>query len=458
VRRVFLFLSIFLAIQLYSQTDMQEAYYNVSVTGSVEFPGVYHLPPTSRLSEAVMISRGLLNNDFKLAELESADIENNLTEEDIILKNSEQYTSPEIEDYDISLRRIILKRKGENIPIDLQRFLILGDSSQNPFLMDGDVIYVPVLTKKVSLFGEINNPGDYEILEGDRISDLIDFSLGLKESAYLEQVEIIRYNDNQELITSSIDLNLVLSDPSNEENILLENGDRIYIRAIPDFQQYDEVVIRGEVKFPGTYIISENTTLSQLIERAGNFTENADLTNSFLQRKDLEDKYDPEFERLKYNQTIAMTYFEYEYFKIKIKELKGKFSFDFNNMDKSEVQGDKIVLQDGDFVYISKNINAVVVSGQVKDPGLITFVPGKTLNYYIEQAGGLGWKAHKRKIRIIRADSGEWLKPEKDLVIYEGDTILVPYRPDWNYWEIFKDTIVVLSQIATLYLVMQSVK
>jgi len=127
-------------------------------------------------------------------------------------------------------------------------------------------------------------------------------------------------------------------------------------------------------------------------------------------------------------------------------------------MDKSEVQGDKIVLQDGDFVYISKNINAVVVSGQVKDPGLITFVPGKTLNYYIEQAGGLGWKAHKRKIRIIRADSGEWLKPEKDLVIYEGDTILVPYRPDWNYWEIFKDTIVVLSQIATLYLVMQSVK
>ncbi|MFC1887466.1 SLBB domain-containing protein [Candidatus Cloacimonadota bacterium] len=457
MRKIFLIVSILIIMQLSAQIDMQEVYYNVSVTGAVEFPGVYHLPPTSRLSEAIMISRGLSLDELNISKPETPELEETY-KRDFAENSSENFLPEEEEEFQISLRNIKLKRKSEIILIDLQKFLILGDDNENPFLMDGDVIFVPALRSQVEIIGEVINPGEFEILENDRISDILEFSLGLKKSAYLDEAEIIRYDNNDRFSTKFLNLNNVLADPADPDNIILENGDRIYIRAIPQFQQYDEVTVFGEVNFPGTYVINENTTLSQILERVGSFTDDADPNNSFLQRRDLEEQYDAEFERLKYIPIMDMTYIEYEYFKTKSKELRGKFSLNLNEYYNSEVQGKEIVLHDGDFIYISSKINAVVVSGQVKEPGLVTFIPGKSAEYYIDQAGGLGWKARKGKIRIIRAKTGEWLKFDKDLILEEGDTIMVPYKPDWNLWEIFKDTVVVLSQIATLYLVIQSVK
>jgi len=443
-------------LQLFSQTDLQQVYYNISVTGAVDFPGIYHLPPGSRLSEAISLSTNLITAKLEPSDLKSTDYEIS-PDKDFKLHNSNTYLFSPDEGFEISLRNIQLKRKGEIIKVDLQKFMLLGEDNQNPFLMDGDVIFVPALTRKVEIFGEVVNPGTYEILESDRISNIIKFALGTKESAYLDQVEIIRYDKTQKFRTITINLNSVFSNPANEDNVLLQNGDQIYIRAIPDYHKYDQVTLFGEVKYPGTYVINNNITLTGILNRAGGITEDADLNNSFLQRTDLEENYDSEFERLKLLNPEQMTYLEYEYFKTKIRELKGKFAVDFKKIMNSEVQEKDIVLQDGDFIYISAKINAVIVSGQVKNPGLVTYLPGKSSDYYIEQAGGFSWKAHSRKIRIIRAESGEWLKPGKNVILEEGDTILIPQKPDWNYWEIVKDTVVVLSQIATLLLVIQNV-
>ncbi len=457
MKKFFLISAILIIVNLSAQLDMQQVYYNISITGAVDKPGVYHMPPTSRLSEVVLISQGLTIKEIDPELKEKTEIE--LTpQETYPLNNSTNYLPEEEDQLKISLRKIQLKRKKKTILVDLQKFLLLGNESENPFLMDGDLIFIPALTNEVEIIGEVNNPGFHEIVENDRVSDILEFALGLTEAAYLENVEIIRYNSNDKFSTISINLAEVMQDQNSEDNILLKNGDKIYIRSIPQFQQYNEVTIFGEVEFPGTYIVNNNSTLSDLLERAGSITENADPSNSFLQRRNLEEQYDAEFERLKLISVEDMTYFEYEYFKTRAKELRGKFSFDLDQLNQSEVQENNIVLHDGDFIYIAEKISAVIVSGQVREPGLITYMPGKSPDYYIEQAGGLGWKARKGKIRIIRAETGEWLKPGKDLVLEEGDTILVPYRPDWNYWEIFKDTVVVLSQIATLFLVIQNVK
>jgi protein involved in polysaccharide export with SLBB domain len=446
-----------LGINLAAQIDMQQVYYNISVTGAVSNPGVYHLPPTSRLSEAIKIAQGELSVGADVEDLEQPELEN-IPQNGLQIPSSNQFLPEKEEKFSVSLRNISLKRKKEIIIVDLQKFLLLGDEKENPFLLDGDLIFVPALTNKVEIIGEVVKPGEYEIQEGERITDILEFALGLTEAAYLDKVEIIRYDNNDRFTKLEINLSKVLADPANEANVILQNDDRIYIRTIPYFQQYDEVTIFGEVEFPGTYIIENNTTLREILTKVGSLTEYADLNNSFLQRKNLEENYDAEFERLKYIPINNMTYFEYEYFKTRAKELKGKFSIDIEQIYESEEQGNNIVLRHGDFIYIAEKINAVIVSGQVKEPGLITYVPGKSPDYYIDQAGGLGWKARKGKIRIIRAETGEWLKPDKDLIVEEGDTILIPYRPDWNYWEIFKDTIVVLSQIATLFLVIQNVK
>ena len=306
--------------------------------------------------------------------------------------------------------------------------------------------------------GAVNKEGIIELAKNDRISDIIELAMCLREDALLDKAEIIRYKENNvDFETIYIDLNKIISNPNIDDNIPLVNGDRIYIRSIPEFQENNSVIISGEVKFPGIYAIEKDrTTLLKILEKAGNPTLKADLHNAFLQRMDMEEIPDPEFKRLKLMTVSEMTYLEYEYFKVKIRELKGKFSIDIENLINNKNIEDDIILKNGDFIYFPDNEKTVLVSGHVKNPGLISYTPGMNYLFYIEQSGGLSWNARKGRIRLIKAQSGEWLKPDKKTIIEEGDMIFVPEKTTLNYWTITKETIVVLSQLATIFIVIQS--
>ena len=166
---------------------------------------------------------------------------------------------------------------------------------------------------------------------------------------------------------------------------------------------------------------------------------------------------DTEFERLKKMLVEDMTVLEYEYFKTKSRELRGKFAIDFENLWNTKDKSSDIVLKNNDFIFLPDKSITITVSGQVKNPGLINFVPGKNYLYYIEQAGGFAWNARKGKIRLIKADTGEWLKPKKDTIVEVKDMIFVPEKPDIDYWALTKDFMKMAAEMATLIIVIQSV-
>ena len=166
---------------------------------------------------------------------------------------------------------------------------------------------------------------------------------------------------------------------------------------------------------------------------------------------------DTEFERLKKMLVEDMTILEYEYFKTKSRELRGKFAIDFENLWNTKDKSSDIVLKNNDFIFLPDKSMTITVSGQVKNPGLINFVPGKNYLYYIEQAGGFSWNARKRKIRLIKADTGEWLKPKKDTIVEVKDMIFVPEKPDFDYWALTKDVMKMAAEMATLIFVIKSV-
>ena len=95
----------------------------------------------------------------------------------------------------------------------------------------------------------------------------------------------------------------------------------------------------------------------------------------------------------------------------------------------------------------------VRVSGNVVNPGLLSFEPGRDFTFYIEKAGGYSWRASKGEVRVIKEVTGEWIKPGKSTRIHPGDTIWIPEKPDRDYWGFFKDTMIVLGNVATFYLV-----
>jgi len=401
--------------------------YNITVSGAVKSPGVYYMPPTSRVSQVVKRANAIPDSIITIE-------------------------AP-------SWRNIKLIRKPDTTRIDLLKFKILGDASENPYLKDGDVVLVPKINKSVSIHGQINQEGIYEMIPGDHVSDIVYLALGITGRAYTKEAYLTRFkNGKNETEKITFSLEKALKNPHSQHDPLIQKDDRIYIREIPEYHEEYYVTIRGEVEFSGRYSIEENqTTLLELLKQSGGPTAEADLSNAYLQRRSREDVVDTEFERLKEIPIEEMTVLEYEYFKTKSREMRGKYSIDFEKLWLSQEKNYNIQLKHNDFIYIPDKSVTVNVSGQVKDPGLITYIPNKNYMYYIKQAGGFSWNARKSKIRIIRANTGEWLKPDDETIVEIGDMVFIPEKPDIDYWELFKDGMLVISQIATVALVITNV-
>ena len=71
-----------------------------------------------------------------------------------------------------SLRNIQLKRKGKVVStFDFYDLLLQGDTSKDTRMMQGDVVFVPPITKTVGVAGEIGRPGIYELKEDETLEE-----------------------------------------------------------------------------------------------------------------------------------------------------------------------------------------------------------------------------------------------------------------------------------------------
>lgn len=415
-----------------------EIMYNVSVVGAVKNPGVYMLPPTSRISEAIRFANTLLDT----------------------------INVPVHAANNASKRNIILKRNEETIKLDLLRFLVLGKDDSNPYLKDGDIIIVPAIKKQVHVFGAVGNRNgeelnnSIELRDEDRVFDIIELVMGIMPSTDNRNAEIVRFIGNSSKTESiSIDLEKIMEDPESKENIILQNDDRIYIREIHEYHNKSFVTLIGEITYEGTYAIENNkTTLLQIITKSGGPTEDADLSNAYLQRISEEDLREPEYEELRKTRAADMSHLEYRYFRNKLTEEIGIFAKNFDTLwNNKEIDYD-INLKDGDVIYFPAKAVAIKVSGEVANPGLINHDP--ELNYleYIELAGGLTGKAWNGKIKIIRAKTGEWINPNKNTKLYPGDTIFIPQKERFSYyWPYIKETISFITGLATSYIIIKGI-
>jgi protein involved in polysaccharide export with SLBB domain len=435
-----------------SDFDTNIMMYQVSLVGAVDNPGVFLVPASTRVSEVIKLSQTQyfeaemrLKSAGQTLELEEENLFDQKYKDFIFDPNKKAIVST-------SQRNIVLKRKNQEIQVDLQKFFTLGIDQMNPYVMDGDVIFVPSRNNEVSLSGAVNKEGSYELVKGERISDIIELALGCQESAYLQEVELIRFNEYNQTETIVINLENAMSHPGSEDNIILQSGDRIYIRSIPQFHENKFVNVAGNVDYPGLYpIIEGETTLLNILQKCGINIEEVNFDKAFVQRADLDVEFDPEFERLKLMVASNMKYLEYAYFKQKCRDMKAKSSVDMKMLWETKDEKYDVVLRDKDFIYLPPATKTVFVSGQVVNPGYITIEAGMNFEYYIEKAGGLTNMARKGKIRIIKPDTGEWIKPNKEMIIEDGDIIFIPEESEFDTWQFALDALRVVSTVASIF-------
>ncbi|MBN2412758.1 SLBB domain-containing protein [candidate division KSB1 bacterium] len=335
------------------------------------------------------------------------------------------------------------------------------NSAENVYLQNNDQVHVYSILDRVhkqivSIYGEVKNPGEYDLEKNLRVSELVLKAGGLTRSAFLLEAEVAKVDPQKPFKISRLELDSVLKGEAPEQDVLLEADDQVFIRRIPQWEVGPLVEIKGQVRFPGFYpIVKDSTFLSQVIKNAGGLTEKANISEAKLFRYSEPVIEDKEFERLKEMRRNEMSEHEYDYFVMK------QNSRDVNNIVvdfmKLLTRGDKkedIILKTGDIIFIPEQPSVVMVTGRVSKNGGIIYKENADFDYYIKKAGGFTWDADSKHTKIIKV-TGE-IKDDEDVEKFSpGDRIWVPRKPDRDFWRIFRDTMLVAGQLATIYLVIE---
>jgi protein involved in polysaccharide export with SLBB domain len=313
----------------------------VGISGSVKRPAIYELKEPVPLKEFIEMAGGVTFQGY----LQRVQVERIAAHEKKVMV-----------DFDISP-----EEKTSLPPL-------------TTILRDGDFVKIfPIYHQPeniVFLEGHVKRPGSLELKPGMRLSDLLPSFKVLLPEPYLDHAEILRLlpPDRKPTIIS-FDLGKLLQGDT-QENLSLENQDRIVIFGKSSLSELPRVGINGEVLAPGKYRLVERMRVKDLIYQAGNLRRSAYL-------------HEAEITRLVKTGNAVTS---------KI------FNVDLNEALRENPQHN-ILLEEDDILfvrqipkwYVDKNVS---LTGEVRFPGVYTFQKGDRLSSVLERAGGFTPEAY----------------------------------------------------------------
>jgi protein involved in polysaccharide export with SLBB domain len=263
--------------------------------------------------------------------------------------------------------------------IDIYKFLVNGDQSDNISLKENDVIRIPAYTERVTVTGAVKRPGIFEMKTGESFTDLLKFASGFNEFAYTASVKVLQKTGKE----------FKVHDISESEysSYKPKSGDVFRITKILNRFE-NRIKVEGAVFRPDYYSYSEGMRVSDLINRAEGLKEDAYSKRARIVR-------------LKPDLTTEIVNVNLE------EALNGEQSSDI------ELKREDIVT-----VYSILDFREeykVTIDGEVKNPGEYDYFENLTLNDLIVQVGGLTGSASKRVeiARMIKSDEINNTDPRK---------------------------------------------
>jgi protein involved in polysaccharide export with SLBB domain len=354
---------------------------------------------------------------------------------------------------------------AETIQFDVPDALIGNISlSLQPF--DSIRIYgrYEVDSPQVTIRGEVLRPGTYALSQGMTAAGLVRMAGGFKRDALLESADLTSYSvlDGRTVVSerSAVAIGKVMQSHDPAADVQLKSGDILTIHQISGWGDIGaSVKISGEVTYPGNYGLQEGERLSSVLRRAGGLRSTAYPDGAILVRiqvKQLEEKSREELIRQIESTSAsarlapnlsgqdessllqAATQQQNEVLqRLRSQPASGRLVIHISaDIDSWANTPADIELRSGDVLTVPKRPGFVLVSGQVYNASALTFVPGKTADWYLQHAGGTNEVASHRDIFIVRANgsvigkrsggmfSGGVLSTRLD----PGDVIVVPQK------------------------------
>jgi len=365
-----------------------------------------------------------------------------------------------------SVRDIQIRRGGKtHHTFDLYKLLLEGDTSQDIQLQQGDAIFIPLLKKKARVKGSFRRPHLFEILEKDTMQDLIYYAGGLEKEAKLRgKLELTRLNiDGIEVTEFNHSSNKLL-------NMEVNDGDELSAQFNSTLLG-GTVMLQGEFTYPGLYNIRKHEKITDLIRRAGGFTDQAYSYGAFFTRISVAEQQRLSFERSAdyIEEAMANTLTSPSLQQASAEAFSALSALiqrlrDLDPPGRQVITADPLklktdpkldfTLQDGDILIIPPRPTQVTVVGEVRNPSSLTFNSDLELEDYLVNVGGLKDSANRGGI-FIMLPNGETKvastlrRGRRSVTIIPGSTIVVPREAKPFEWLYLAATITpILSDVA----------
>ncbi|PCK10108.1 MAG: hypothetical protein COA42_00490 [Alteromonadaceae bacterium] len=392
------------------------------IKGEVHRPAIYELKQDETINDLIKMSGGLLSTAYP------------------------------------SVSRIErIQKNGDRIVID-------ADLSQvkvrNGISFDGDVIEIFSILDRVrnsiELSGHLERPGIYSWRKNIRVSDIIGSIDELLPKADLNYALIVRETaPNRETVVKSFNLGEALTNLNSDQNLKLEAHDKILIFGIEtsratllsdtvgkliDQERADNppkvVTVIGNVRHPGTYPMSSNMSVSDLLKASLEAKADTDKNYAVIERTS------PSKSRY---EAITISLDSAKWQNYILQELDKLYVFDLTDnrapilkelVKKLNAQADKNVSAD-----------TVSIHGSVKHPGTYPLSRSMTARQLVLAAGGLKNSAYTETAEVSRFSSNlstqasqeiitialdDQLNGISQFVLRAKDTLSIKQIPDWS--------------------------
>nr|WP_321308052.1 SLBB domain-containing protein [uncultured Sphaerochaeta sp.] len=299
-----------------------------------------------------------------------------------------------------STRNVLIRHAdGSEEVFDLYRAMRDGVLEEDPLLRSGDVITLERCETLVMLSGRVYEEGTYQLLESDRLEDLLTtYGGGLLSSADVQNIRIQRYNpesgvwyvqyvnllEQPDYSLSHLDQVIVDAQQPSVQTVTIEG-------AVSSSEVYDSLSTTALVGYPSGRIFYQfypGESMKQML---------SSLSSRFLAVSDLEGAY--------------------------LLRSGNRIPLNIQSILYGEDENQSMQLQSDDTLIIPFTQRLVTVSGGVVRPGVFAYVPDKTVNYYLSLAGGLSDDAaYPSEVKVQGPDGktialGEPILPETTIAV-----------------------------------------
>jgi len=354
-----------------------------------------------------------------------------------------------------SFRNVQLRRGKEVVStFDLYDLLLKGDRSADRVMQPDDVVYVGPIGPQVALIGSVNQPAIFELKAGETINDLLQMAGGFGAVADTTRLAVERLDDRNTVRITQVDLPQGQTTPLRNGDVLRAFNSTAV--ALPVQRQNKRVRVEGEVARPGEYVLPPQSSVADALRAAGGFTPAAYVFGTEFSRESVRITQQENYER-------ALRDLETEFARASSTQrtstadeaaaLTARSSGTTRLIERLraikpngrvvlQLQPDssslpELALEDGDRLYIPPRPTTVGVFGSVFNGGSYLYSNSRSVDDYLNLAGGPTRGADQGSVFVIRANGSVvsssqgrgWFGSRRDLTAVRaepGDTVFVP--------------------------------